>query len=103
MQATIGVFPLPPTRRLPTLTTGCASRWRQFGCVAYHWRRHAAADPYAELKTWINAPDGTGGPPCRARSATGRRSRRLSSFSLRDSPPPGLAPQPRAAHGGLDR
>ena len=39
----IGVFPEPPTRRLPTLITGRDNwRWRP-GWPAYHWRRNVAA------------------------------------------------------------
>ena len=58
MCSTIGVFPLPPTRRLPTLTTGRARRWRRDTYRAYHARRHAAAAPYTWLSVWINARDG---------------------------------------------
>src|SRR5471030_2653889 len=52
MYSTIGVLPLPPTRRLPTLTTGRSSRWRRDVSRAYHARRHAAAAPYA----WLSVP-----------------------------------------------
>src|SRR5256885_12520924 len=52
MYWTIGVLPLPPTRRLPTLTTGRSSRRRRDGSRAYHARRHAAAAPYA----WLSVP-----------------------------------------------
>jgi hypothetical protein len=45
MYSTIGVLPLPPTRRLPTLTTGPRSRRCRAGSRAYHARRHAAAAP----------------------------------------------------------
>ena len=51
MYATIGVLPLPPTRRLPTLMTGRAQpALRRDGSRAYHARRHAAAAPYTELR-----------------------------------------------------
>jgi hypothetical protein len=39
----IGVLPLPPKVRLPTLTTGCVSRRRASGCRAYQRRRARAA------------------------------------------------------------
>jgi hypothetical protein len=42
MYSTIGVFPLPPTLRLPTLTTGIESLDLREGRRAYHWRRHTA-------------------------------------------------------------
>src|SRR5438128_876739 len=53
MYSTIGVLPLPPTRRLPTLTTGRSSRRRRDGSRAYQARRHAAAAPYA----WLSVPN----------------------------------------------
>src|SRR5712691_10161709 len=57
--ATIGVFPLPPTRRLPTLMTGRESRRRRAGSRAYHCRRQAAAVPYRELAIFsINSVNG---------------------------------------------
>ncbi|OLC76481.1 MAG: hypothetical protein AUH72_18770 [Acidobacteria bacterium 13_1_40CM_4_65_8] len=45
MYSTIGVLPLPPTSRLPTLTTGRMRRCRRDASRAYHRRRHAAAAP----------------------------------------------------------
>ena len=45
MYSTMGVLPVPPTRRLPTLMTGHGSRRRRDGSRAYHARRHAAAAP----------------------------------------------------------
>src|SRR5262245_27450156 len=61
--ATIGVLPLPPVLRLPTLITGRSRRRRRDGLCAYHRRRHLAAVPYnmlaAERITSINAePEG---------------------------------------------
>jgi hypothetical protein len=53
MQATSGVLPLPPTRRLPTLITGRLRRRRRVASAAYHCRRHAAAAPYIELSRAI--------------------------------------------------
>jgi hypothetical protein len=43
MYSTRGVFPLPPTRRLPTLMTGRSSLRRRDASSAYRRRRHAAA------------------------------------------------------------
>src|SRR5580765_5822653 len=57
--ATTGVLPVPPTRRLPTLTTACVSLRCRDGSRAYHRRRHEAAAPYTELSTLkINEPVG---------------------------------------------
>ncbi len=50
MYSTIGVLPLPPTRRLPTLTTGRVRRRCRDGSRVYHARRIATTAPYAELR-----------------------------------------------------
>jgi hypothetical protein len=49
MYSTMGVLPLPPTLRLPTLTTGRESRRRRAGWRPYHWRRQVVAAPYIVL------------------------------------------------------
>jgi hypothetical protein len=49
MYSTRGVLPLPPTLRLPTLTTGRESRRRHAGWRPYHFRRQVAAAPYIVL------------------------------------------------------
>ena len=41
--------PLPPTRRLPMLTTGRVRRLRRDDPRGYRWRLHLAAAPYSEL------------------------------------------------------
>src|SRR5262245_11612104 len=48
-RATVGVLPLPPTQRLPTLTTGRASRRLRLGLAPYQRRLQTAAAPYSLL------------------------------------------------------
>ena len=45
MAATTGVFPLPPTTRLPTLITGVVSRRRAEVWPSYQERRKEATRP----------------------------------------------------------
>ena len=51
MYPTMGVLPLPPTLRLPTLMTGRDNLERRDGWRAYHCRRQTATALYIELKT----------------------------------------------------
>src|SRR5438874_2170143 len=85
--ATIGVFPEPPTRRLPTLTTGRDNDRRYSGRLSYQIRRRAATAAYRVLNELrINAPDGRVSPRRRRRrpAARARRWRRASFLSHRD-------------------
>ena len=65
MCATMGVLPVPPTLRLPTLITGRRSRRRRAGSRAYQRRRQPAAAPYSTLiPSEINSSSRGNSLPC---------------------------------------
>ena len=77
MYSTIGVLPLPPTRRLPTLMTGRSSRRRRDGSRAYHCappRGRRAVRPRSSGLESMHQAEGTddraAAPPSRGGSSS---------------------------------